>query len=288
MQVQNEILLSEEEIEKKIKANSDAGLQTFFYQVKIKDEHYSNATVMRGIIEAKDNKEAHKILKEQILHSNTELKTERSGNVGDFVYEIRNVCKTPHWVGSKRYVKQYFSENFCSICGKPFSRFLGGMSINADFCSNECKETYYKNQSIRRALMEEMRACENAESLMLTRHPIVIYRIHDTKNNKSYVGRTIRAFTLRWWEHYSTWILELLKKENGNLSLTDFQFSILEVLDKKIDIEKFREREQYWIKKFDAVNNGYNSRDELSKQQLTLLDFMDQDQDQKSEVSIDE
>ena len=128
---------------------------------------------------------------------------------------------------------------------------------SSEFCCEACYETYsMMNFDINKMVQSrELNYIEFMES-----NP-VIYRIRNKINGKNYIGQTIRSFTLRWWEHYKSWI----KKQPEGIE--NFDFSVLEEFTKeeiKRNPDLLKQREQYWIDKYDAIENGYNSRNEVS------------------------
>ena len=86
-----------------------------------------------------------------------------------------------------------------------------------------------------------------------------IYKITCTKNNKLYVGSTVRLLCQRWGDHRSA----LRKKYHANIHLQrawdkygedSFIFEKIEECSK--DIRQMRE--QYWIDYYDVFKNGFN------------------------------
>ena len=89
-----------------------------------------------------------------------------------------------------------------------------------------------------------------------------IYLIHFMNTNKNYVGASKDV-----WKRLRTHRSELKNCKHwfGNKGMyqdaskngfDSIYFYILELCD----ISKLKEREQYWIDKFDSVNDGYNSQ----------------------------
>ena len=86
---------------------------------------------------------------------------------------------------------------------------------------------------------------------------IGIYKITNLCNGMVYVGQTNNIHR-RWQEHRTNYknihkhtkLYEAMRQ----FGIENFNFSILE----ECSLEKLNEREQYWIKKLDTFNNGYN------------------------------
>lgn len=86
-----------------------------------------------------------------------------------------------------------------------------------------------------------------------------IYKITNDINDKIYIGQTINSISYRFRCH----INEANQKDHQN----KFHLAILEIGPEHFKIEKIEEcpneqlneRECYWIKFYDSVNNGYNT-----------------------------
>ena len=220
-------------------------IKKFYYQLKCKernpytgriDDCWSSA-FFKGIVKAENSKTAREFIKKHILDN--EIK--KDNNLLLSIIEIKP--------GSE-YLEDFFAPRVCKHCGTiwtPANNEYYGL-----YCCRACYEQAM--QQIKRS-EDELFISSDWDSS----YP-VIYRIFDRKNNKNYVGQTIRAFTLRWWEHYKNWIQRV---ENTNI--TDFEFSVLEIFPQSIDKKILSEREQYWIEKYDALISGYNSRNEVQK-----------------------
>lgn len=88
-----------------------------------------------------------------------------------------------------------------------------------------------------------------------------IYKFTNKKNNKSYIGQTIQDPRTRELEHYydarkslpSFYFHNALKKYGKNAF-------IFKVLQKAKSLEELNNLEEFFIEKFDSINNGYNLR----------------------------
>lgn len=88
---------------------------------------------------------------------------------------------------------------------------------------------------------------------------MLIYRITNTVNSKSYVGLTSRSVRQRWTEH------QRATRKGSNLPLHNAfrkygpdSFTI-EVIEKCDSLELLREREQHWIRELGTFGGGYNA-----------------------------
>ena len=230
-------------------------MKKFYYQLKIKeglddDSGYSiphwGKAIFKGIVQAENSKKAREIIKNDIFER------EFKKGVDDVLLSVLEVTE------DRKYLEEFFEPRVCKYCGRTWTP--ANNEYYGDFCCRACYEQYEYEKRIEDNDEEAYISLDWYESFP------VIYRIHDKKNDKNYIGQTIRSFTLRWWEHYKAWIQKV-----ENTSITDFEFTILEVFSKTITKEKLSEREQYWINKYDAINNGYNGRNELNKDKYNTL-----------------
>lgn len=150
----------------------------------------------------------------------------------------------------------------CKDCGSGFRVVDHYNNPNIDykgneFCSDECKDRWTIRDRNERMFSDEEDCGRN--------RPIVIYMIMNMKSGRCYVGQTTQAFTLRWWQHFFHGTDTKFHKAIADSELTDWNFSIVEVvnMDKKPErqspSEYISEREQHWIKEFNAVDDGYNT-----------------------------
>lgn len=85
---------------------------------------------------------------------------------------------------------------------------------------------------------------------------MLIYRIINTINGKSYVGQTTRDPECRFEEHLKD-KSHCIKMVSAVIKYGREAFH-LEILDEADSIEELNKKEIYYIQKFDSVNNGYN------------------------------
>ena len=83
-----------------------------------------------------------------------------------------------------------------------------------------------------------------------------IYKITNLINNKIYIGQSIHI-TQRWKEHIQGKGNKELYLDIQKYSVNSFTFEIIELCPK----EQLNEKESYWIKYYDSVNQGYNLTD---------------------------
>lgn len=92
-----------------------------------------------------------------------------------------------------------------------------------------------------------------------------VYKIENIKNHKKYIGSSINIEE-RWKNHRR--MLEQNKHHSSKLQraynkLKDkniLQYSIVETVD---NLDKLKDREQYWIDYYDAYHSGYNCSEKV-------------------------
>ena len=84
---------------------------------------------------------------------------------------------------------------------------------------------------------------------------MIIYKITNKKNGKSYIGQTIRTLKERIKEHKKK-NTSLISKAIRKYGMKSFNVCILEEC---FTLDNLNKREMYWIKEMNTVNpNGYN------------------------------
>lgn len=93
-----------------------------------------------------------------------------------------------------------------------------------------------------------------------------IYKITNIQNNKVYIGQTIRPIKDRFHRH--------INDAMNNILDTHFARAIrkygpesfaIEEIDSASNQEELNQKEQYWIRYFNAIDDGYNETDAISK-----------------------
>jgi group I intron endonuclease len=85
---------------------------------------------------------------------------------------------------------------------------------------------------------------------------MVIYKITNKLNNKSYIGQTIRSVKSRWNRHCSKTSNSAISKAIQKYGKHNFEFRIIIRAE---TIDELNHREQYFIKLLNTVSpNGYN------------------------------
>ena len=93
-----------------------------------------------------------------------------------------------------------------------------------------------------------------------------VYKITNIQNNKVYIGQTIRPVEQRFNRHINDAINNKLDthfaraiRKYGKEKFT------IEIIDKAENQEQLNLKEQYWIRQYNSIENGYNETDALSK-----------------------
>ncbi len=245
-------------------------MKEFYFDIKSRIDAenggWSWPPVWSGKIEAEDKKEARKLIEEEYQQKFTM----RDGkNVKDvmFLLSIKPMSD---------YLAKRFHPISCPICATEFTAnevYILGMS-DARFCSINCKRENELSLQI-----------DSSRDLYFAdyQNPPVIYCIRNIKENKYYIGKSIRSFTLRWWEHIKSAKLrdKGLNKFHQVLrdtSIVDWEFKVIEVIDVYPDhITSYTDKERYilsrethWMTVYNSVELGYNSLESLKKKERVL------------------
>jgi group I intron endonuclease len=90
-----------------------------------------------------------------------------------------------------------------------------------------------------------------------------VYQIKNLLNNKIYIGSTFRKCGKGFWvrynqyvKHKQTYFNKKLLNAINKYGLENFIFEVLEVVN--TSVKDCRIKEEFYIKKFNAIKNGYN------------------------------
>lgn len=87
-----------------------------------------------------------------------------------------------------------------------------------------------------------------------------IYKICNTINNKIYIGQTIASLKKRFSNHL--YDAKCTNRKRMQLYDAMLKYGIdnfyIELVEDNVPITKLIDREEYWIRYYDSVNNGYN------------------------------
>lgn len=216
-------------------------------------QNWSWPPVFSGRVEADTKKEAHALVNAEYGKQFPLRVLAKDLEANEFLLNISEI--------TDERTKGLFVVRACQQCGTTF-RIIDSYNANSnykgsDFCSWECRTERYEVQKFIDSGNDELGGI----------HPPVIYRCYNHETGLSYVGKTTQAFTLRWYQHFFQTGDTKFHKAIKSSSLSDWTFHVIEKviipadIKTKADIEKLiLEREKYWIKKYDSMVNGYNSK----------------------------
>ena len=90
-----------------------------------------------------------------------------------------------------------------------------------------------------------------------------VYIITNDINDKVYIGKTIQPLKNRWYSHTDKWS-NCRKLKEAMIKYGKDNFHI-QALEENIPYSLLDDREAYYIKLFDSVNNGYNIKEGNSR-----------------------
>ncbi len=86
----------------------------------------------------------------------------------------------------------------------------------------------------------------------------IIYCIHNLSTGKKYIGQTVEKMQRRVARHFRTINETKISRAIQKYSKYNFVYGIVEEVE---DRNLLDEREKYWIKFYDAVENGFNIKE---------------------------
>ena len=93
-----------------------------------------------------------------------------------------------------------------------------------------------------------------------------IYKIINIQNNKVYIGQTIRPIEQRFHRHLNDALNNVLDTHLARAIRKYGKDSfIIEEIDNAQTQDELNQKEQYWIRYYNSVKEGYNETDAISK-----------------------
>ncbi len=212
------------------------------------DDNFYWKQIIKDIIQAETKKEARLIVESDYLTSLPMRIKQSDLNHGSFLLSLYEI---PEY-GQYSFLNEMFKITECKYCGleyRPVDMFNIKGSSYAEYCSYDCKdkdrENNFKYENFNVAIP-------------------VIYKITQVSTGKIYIGKTIRSFTLRWWEHIKSKEDDKFHTAVKESPIEDFIFQVIETVDtEKHDI---LERENYWIDFYNSTEKGFNTISGNNKQ----------------------
>lgn len=152
------------------------------------------------------------------------------------------------------YMLDRFEPKICKQCKSEYTlqhKYLVNAGGAREFCGAECASKFIDEEAI----------SYNVNYDFVGVHNPVIYKITHKDSGRCYIGKTTQAFTLRWYQHFyqggSTRFHAAIKAHG----VDKWIFEIIEILtcEKHKAKDLLIERENYWIKHYNSIVNGYNS-----------------------------
>ena len=206
-------------------------------------DYYSWKQIIKDLIIAPTKKEARVIVESEYLQS-LPMRIKREN------IKPESLLLSLYEVKEDSFVNEFFEFKKCLICNKSYrliDKFnFHGFFGNYEACSHECNEILRE---------KNFQKVENLEYTIP-----VIYKITQISTGKVYIGKTIRAFTLRWWEHIkSQGLQDKFHSEICNTDITDWTFQVIKTLPKSMKDSEILRIEQEYINKYNSVSDGFNT-----------------------------
>jgi len=93
-----------------------------------------------------------------------------------------------------------------------------------------------------------------------------IYKITNIQNNKVYIGQSIRPVEQRFRRHINDALSNILDTHFARAIRKYGEESFqIETIDSANNQDELNQKEQYWIRYYNSVENGYNETDAIYK-----------------------
>ena len=241
---------------KELKSDNKTYFKAFIRVVKsLSNNGFGNETVIReSAILATDKEEVKQILLNkypQFFPENKIYFKETKDQAQFFyiqVFPLYNheleLLNEGEWICNQCY---QVHEN--KIIERPYKsdRLFAGKLFCGEDCYKEFKVGFYNDVELP----------DDANYINLG-SPNYIYKVTEKASLKCYIGKTRNAPFFRWWNHltHSSSPFGLYLRST---SLSEWTFEVLEVLPSEINNTDVLRIESDYIRKFDSINNGYNS-----------------------------
>jgi hypothetical protein len=233
-------------------------MKDFLYQLKGKeDSHMGNwqwPPLWTDIVTAENIKAAKKHIHDEYEKAFPSRVLKKDLDSNEFLLIVKEIKE-----GDFR-TRDLFKVRECQQCGAKFKIIekyqLQGPGGGEKYCSHGCEREQYQVKKLRNGFNEDAQGI----------HKPIIYKITNKVNGMCYIGKTTQAFTLRWYQHFFQGAGTKFHEAVRESPVTDWMFEVIEVIQipdtckTKPQCHTFiLERETYWMKHYDSIDNGYNS-----------------------------
>ncbi|MBG9693276.1 hypothetical protein ABD91_21300 [Lysinibacillus sphaericus] len=161
----------------------------------------------------------------------------------------------------------------CCWCSKTVT-IIGEQNVprnrHGSFCTKDCRDASVEKDRQELISKGDHVAIVPKEGILVG----YVYRITNKRTMKCYVGQTVHAPLFRWWQHLK------IDQKFEQTDVSELVFEVLEVIhyDPNSDSQfenakdKLNKREAYYIRLFDAVEEGYNEV-QPKENEITLFNF---------------
>lgn len=230
----------------------------YIVMFRINDSHFYHSTFERVIYRNVDGKnEVKKKLIEDYPEFFPSGKVFQKRKDGELVYCLIYELDE-YW---DKYWNQVIE---CPNCGAKTTKIqkanMDGWHL--DFCSEKCKKEYERTHEFHN---EKIYECD-----------IYIYKITQKSTGKCYVGKTTNHFIWRWWQHLKANTGTKFHEAIKDIRTDDLMFEVLEILPKDTDNKAVLLKESEYIKKYNSIDNGFNttiSNKDVYEEDLLKLDL---------------
>lgn len=239
----------------------------FYYQIKGRSEggeyalsSWAFPPVFSGLVVAPDKASAKTMVEEEYGRAFPLRVLKKDIEQHAYLLSIKEIDV------NDSYTRRRFEVTQCKECPTQF-RLIDKYNDHhcdyngADYCSRGCWNI---------GRQREIKALNLAHEGKL---PPVIYQVRQKSTGKSYVGQTIRPFTLRWWEHLTLPSDSKFHEAIKSTPITDWEFCVLELIDVPPGTDSVAYitlRERHWIDLLNSIDGGFNTVRPMSTQGETL------------------
>lgn len=232
----------------------------YYYQIKGRSEGGEHRSaewifppVFSGLVVADDRKLAKAMIEDDFGRQFPSRVLKKDMDQHHYLLHMKELKQDDF---SDAYLRRRFDYVPCKECGTLFRLIdkyndFKNECLSHDYCKLSCKDA---------ARAKDVREFTLAHEGKL---PPVIYQVRQKSTGKVYIGQTINAFTLRWWQHLTQPSESKFHEALKATQITDWEFSVVEVIEFPDGCKSNRafvtERERHWIETMNSVAAGFNT-----------------------------